>query len=168
MIIETSRLILREWKMSDIPFLVENMNDIEMSRDFGTNFPYTYDDAKNFIEDAIKNNKKKFAIILKESNNSIGGCGLHLSGKIGSGSLWIAKKYRRMGYGTEAVRAIFQYGFEHCNVERYENYYYKGNLASKRLQLRIGSVDDNANCNMNTENKTHIRLKMKLLKKDFI
>ena len=51
MIIESKRLILRNWKDEDIDDLVEGLNNINVAKWMaGVPFPYTKKDAKNFIE----------------------------------------------------------------------------------------------------------------------
>jgi len=51
MIIESKRLILRNWEDSDIQDLVEGLNNINVSKWMASvPFPYTEKDAKNFIE----------------------------------------------------------------------------------------------------------------------
>ena len=77
MIIESKRLILRNWEDSDIQDLVEGLNNINVSKWMSSvPFPYTEKDAKNFIEYAKQqdeNHKISLAIVLKENNKVIGG-----------------------------------------------------------------------------------------------
>ena len=77
MIIESKRLILRNWKDEDIDDLVEGLNNINVAKWLaGVPFPYTKKDAKNFIEmtkNQDENVKISLAIILKDNNKVIGG-----------------------------------------------------------------------------------------------
>lgn len=77
MIIESKRLILRNWKDEDIEDLVEGLNNINVAKWMaGVPFPYTKKDAKSFIEIAKNQDEKvkiSLAIVLKENNKVIGG-----------------------------------------------------------------------------------------------
>lgn len=51
MLIESKRLILREWEYLDIKDLVEGLNNINVSKWMASiPFPYTENDAKDFID----------------------------------------------------------------------------------------------------------------------
>ena len=56
--IESKRLILRDWQDKDVNDLVEGLNNIEVSKWMaGVPFPYTENDARNFIKWAKKYDK---------------------------------------------------------------------------------------------------------------
>ena len=59
--IETNRLIIRPFKQSDAGKIYEACNDVEITKTtLGIPFPYTLEDAKNFIEytnDAMSDQK---------------------------------------------------------------------------------------------------------------
>lgn len=75
--IESERLILRNYKDEDVDDLVEGLNNINVAKWMaGVPYPYTENDAKNFIERAKNNDenvKIALAIVLKENNKVIGG-----------------------------------------------------------------------------------------------
>ncbi len=75
--IESKRLILRNWEDGDVEDIVEGLNNIEVAKWMaGVHYPYTENDARNFIERAKNNDenvKMLFAIVLKENNKVIGG-----------------------------------------------------------------------------------------------
>ena len=73
-VIETERLILRQWNMNDIDDIVEGLNNINVTKWLaGAPFPYTIEDAKHFVQKTIDNDLYNFAIILKSENKAIGG-----------------------------------------------------------------------------------------------
>ena len=79
-IIETERLILRPWQNteSDINAIVEGFSDLDTAKMLTVPFPYTKEDAIEFI-DKRKNdddNSFYFAITLKETGTVIGGTSL--------------------------------------------------------------------------------------------
>ena len=73
-IIETDRLILRQWKIQDVNDVVEGLNNLNVTKWLAqVPYPYTEEDAKSFINKSIENNLYNFAIVLKEENKVIGG-----------------------------------------------------------------------------------------------
>ncbi len=137
---ETSRIILRKWMLEDIDVLVENLNNEMMANNLGTAYPYTYEDAYRYIEDAIKYNKEKYAIIWKNNMKVMGGCGLHITDTIASGNLWIAPMYHGMGIGTEASVLLVKHCFEDLKINKMENVFFGGNNASKKMQEKVGAI----------------------------
>ena len=145
MIIESKRLILRDWKDEDIDDLVEGLNNINVAKWLaGVPFPYTKEDAKNFIE-MIKNQNEKvkisLAIVLKDNSKVIGGTELrNINKKDGtaSGGIWLNEKYQKNGYGTEAFSARIKYAFDVLGLRRIENGYFVNNEKSKRMQQKLG------------------------------
>ena len=145
MVIESKRLILRNWKDEDIDDLVEGLNNINVAKWMaGVPFPYTKKDAKSFIE-ITKNQDEKvkisLAIILKENNKVIGGTELrNINKKDGTagGGIWLNEKYQRNGYGTEAFSARIKYAFDVLGLRRIENGYFVNNEKSRRMQEKLG------------------------------
>lgn len=75
--IESKRLILRNWEEGDVEDIVDGLNNIEVAKWMASvPYPYTENDARNFIE-RVKNNNENvkiaLAIVLKENNKVIGG-----------------------------------------------------------------------------------------------
>ena len=70
-IIETERLILRPWKINDAEAICEGLNNFDVAKFLTVPFPYTIEDAKNFINTRIANpntrQKSYFAIVIKNS-----------------------------------------------------------------------------------------------------
>ncbi|MBP5683860.1 MAG: GNAT family N-acetyltransferase [Bacilli bacterium] len=145
-IIETERLLLRQWNLDDVPDLVEGLNNLNVSK-WLANVPYPYneDDAKDFINYSIDNHLFNFAIVLKEENKVIGGVQLSnidYTNRIAGGGIWINEKYQGKGYGREAFGAKIQYAFETLGLRRLENGYFKDNERSHKMQLSFGYKDE--------------------------
>ena len=115
-VIETERLILRQWNMNDIADMVEGLNNINVTKWLaGAPYPYTVKDAEEFIQKTIDNNLYNFAIVLKSENKVIGGTQLtniSVANGTAGGGIWINEKYQGYGYGSEAFGARIQYAFE--------------------------------------------------------
>lgn len=137
---ESQRILLRKWSPGDYSLLAKNLNDKEIAFGLGTQYPYSEQDAKCYIEDAISKNKEKYAIVFKENSEIIGGCGIHLFENRASTNIWIAKSYQRIGLGTEALKLLSSYCFSKYEVDRIENVFFSENLASQKMQEKIGVV----------------------------
>lgn len=147
--IESKRLILRSWKNEDVNDLIEGLNNIEVSKWLaGVPFPYTENDARNFIKWAKNQDEKvriPLAIVLKENNKVIGGIEIaNINTKDGtaSGGIWLNEKYQKNGYGTEAFSARIKYCFEKLGLRRIENGYFSGNNKSKKMQEKLGYKEE--------------------------
>ena len=164
---ETDRIILRKWQKEDADVLVKNLNNEQMANDFGTDFPYTYKNACDYIEDAIQHNKEKYAIVYKENNEVIGGCGLHIVGKLVSGNMWIASEYHGGGIGTEASILLVEYCFKTLKMEKMENVFFDGNEASKKMQQKVGAVLSEDSDFVVLNGRTRIKKKAVITKENF-
>ena len=145
-LIETERLILRAWKITDIDDIVEGLNNINVSKWLsGAPYPYTKEDAKKFIEKPLENNLYNFAIVLKTENKVIGGTqisNISYSNLTAGGGIWLNEKYQNKGYGSEAFGARIKYAFDVLGLRRLENGYYKDNVKSRNMQMKFGYKDE--------------------------
>ena len=146
LIIETDRLILRQYKPEDANDIVEGLNNLNVSKWLaGAPYPYNKDDALHFINKSIDNKLYNFAIVLKSENKVIGGTQLtniDLYNGTAGGGIWISEKYWGHGYGTEAFGARIKYAFEVLGLRRLENGYFKDNEKSHKMQLKFGYKDE--------------------------
>lgn len=149
MIIESKRIILRTWQDEDINDLVEGLNNINVSKWMaGVPYPYTENDAKDFINQVQKQDTSLnilLAIVLKEENKVIGGTEItNINKKDGTagGGIWLNEKYQKNGYGTEAFYAKIKFAFEQLGLRRMENGYFPKNHSSERMQKKLGYKDE--------------------------
>ena len=145
--IETNRLIIRPFKQSDAGKIYEACNDVEITKTtLGIAFPYTLEDAKNFIEytnDAMSDQKSyELAITLKENADKVVGCislmGIKRPSNKAELAYWVAKKYWNHGIATEAARAIIEYGFNTLNLNSIFARFLDNNPASGKVMQKIG------------------------------
>lgn len=142
MYLETERLILREWKLSDIKDMVEGLNDFDTAKNLTVPFPYTKEHAESFINKHLQNNENNyyFAIVLKAENKVIGGTSLEIKKDINKnkGGIWLNKKYHGKGYGTEVWIARAKFAFETLNLNELENGFFEYNENSWKMQKKLG------------------------------
>jgi [ribosomal protein S5]-alanine N-acetyltransferase len=143
-ILETSRLILREFVPNDAEALARVLGDAETMRFY----PMAFDRAA--VESWIERNRQRYArdghglwaMILRESGDLIGDCGLTVQRIDGADEIEIGYHVQRdlwgQGLATEAARACRDYGFAQLPVERLISIIRPENLASRRVAEKIG------------------------------
>ena len=144
MILETKRLILREYMEDDFKELYEILSDpITMSH-----YPKPYDEegTMRWLNWCINSYKQNgfglWAVILKETNTFIGDCGISMQKIDGE---WlpevgyhINKKYWRNGYAKEAGLAVVKWAFMNTNYLNLYSYMTKDNIASYKTAESLG------------------------------
>ncbi len=144
----TKRLILRIPKTSDWKDIKEGVGDLDVSKTLsGAPYPYNKKDALAWINKVRKNWKIKhcdnleFVIELKSENKVIGATGFDKIdrdlGSAESGS-WIAKRYWRQGFITEAKTAINDWAFNKLKFQRLESRAFLTNTASNEMSKKYG------------------------------
>ncbi len=141
-IIETERLILRPWKGIDADAIVAGFSDFDTAKMLTVPFPYTKEDAMDFINKRKNDDDKNFyfAITLKDNGKVIGGTNLCLNiiNNTNGGGIWIDKNYQGYGYGTEAWNARAKFAFFELNLDKLYNGYFDYNQSSPKMQQKIG------------------------------
>ncbi len=142
--LRTERLLLRELVESDAPVIAKYMDDPEIAS-FVANVPYPYslDDAKNFIrkvqEKAEKHEAYEWGIELE--GEIIGAVNIHeISVKHRRAMIGylLSKEHHRKGIMSEAVRAVIEHAFSELNIERLGAEVYVGNDPSFLLLEKLG------------------------------
>lgn len=144
MIIETERLVLREYQESDFLSLFEILSDPVTMQHYPK--PYDEEGTKRWINWCINSYQKNgfglWAIILKESNTFIGDCGISLQNIDGQ---WlpeigyhINKHYWQKGYAKEAALAVKEWAFKNTNYNALYSYMVSTNVASYKTAMSIG------------------------------
>lgn len=146
--IETKRLILRPLKDSDEKSLIENINNINVSKWLlVVPYPYTKKDAKWWINKVKSQWRKKekedynFGIELKSEKKIIGGIGLSSVNKFqGDASLgyWLGENYWKKKYGSEALDVLLKFAFSKLKLRRIHADVFKGNPSSGKLLEKFG------------------------------
>lgn len=151
MYLETRRLILRRMEESDLPDFNAYNSDPELCRMMGTWHPENEAEEREAFEWLMVNEKRFYAIVLREENKCVGhiivknfpdvGNLPELSGLEGrSLSFCVAKDYRRRGYASEAVGAVVDYLFNMRGVDYVNSGYFTFNEPSRRLHEKLGFV----------------------------
>jgi len=149
--IETSRLILREITVDDIPLVhdldsypeVEQYNTIGIPKDLMA----TEDVIMPFIDDQVNELRRFYCwkAILKETGEEIGISGLKCSAdRFRIGEIWykLFPSFWGNGYATEIGHTIINYGFQTLKLHRIEAGVDIRNKASIRLVEKLGMTNE--------------------------
>ena len=138
MMLETARLILRPFTLSDAPVIQRLLNDPQVTDGLlSVSYPFALPDAEKWLADRITN---RFAITLCASGELCGGIGIHTNAKHPRGEMgyWLGRTYWGHGYATEAARAVVRYGFENLHLQRVAAMYFPRNVSSQKVLAKIG------------------------------
>ena len=138
--IETERLLLRKYTMSDFDALYEIMSDPETMQHYPA--PFDKERTEKWILWNLDNYEKYgfglWAVVLKETNEFIGDCGITLQNIDGEMlpeiGYHINKKYWRRGYAKEAARAVRDWVFQNTDY----SYMKYTNIGSSSTAKAIG------------------------------
>lgn len=135
--IRTGRLVLKKLKESDIPTLVSEIGNWEVTKWLSSvPHPYTQDDARYWLERASKN-KAKLSIF--KENVLIGGVGLTQDdGGYYELGYWLGESNWRNGYATEAARSLLHYAKGTLHYKKFKSSYMVGNDGSAKVLNKLG------------------------------
>lgn len=143
-ILETERLLLREYTMDDFDDLYEILSDPETMK----HYPRPYDEAgtNRWLKWSLDNYEKYgfglWAVQLKETGQFIGDCGITMQNIDGQQlpeiGYHINKNYWRRGYASEAGRAVRDWAFRHTQYDALYSYMKYTNVASYSTAAAIG------------------------------
>ena len=147
-VLETQRLILREFKEEDLTDFYEYASVDGVGEMAGWSHHENIEITKEILNSFIKDNKV-FAIVYKENNKVIGSLGVEKYGmedkldefknlygrEIG---YVLSKDYWGKGLMKEAVKCVINYLFDECNLDFIICGYYLFNNQSKKVQEKCG------------------------------
>lgn len=144
-VIQTKRLILREFREEDVNDVFEYAQDENVGPRAGWRPHKEIQETKNIVRGFI-DKKEVFAICLKETNKVIGSIGAHdrsFSSQINESKekeigYVLNPLYWGKGIVTEAVKALIAFLFENRKMNRLTCGHFSFNQASKRVIEKCG------------------------------
>lgn len=144
MIVETERLYMRELSQSDFEALSKILQDEETM--YAYNGAFNNDETQEWLDRQIARYKRYgfglWAVVLKETNEMIGQCGLTMQPWKNQEVLEVGylfqRKYWHKGYATEAAKACMDYAFQKLNADEVCSIIRDINIASQNVALRNG------------------------------
>jgi RimJ/RimL family protein N-acetyltransferase len=144
-IIRGERVYLRPAERDDLPTFVHWFNDTEVLRNLAMRAPMSLAGEEAWfqrMQEAQGRSDYHFVICLLADDRPIGTIGLHgLDRDNGNAEFGIAigeKAEWGKGYGTDALRAICDFGFGELRLERIGLQYYAGNERGRRAYEQAG------------------------------
>jgi ribosomal-protein-alanine N-acetyltransferase len=141
---ETNRLLIREFIPEDVERVHEYASDPAVAR-FMIWGPNTLEDTQSYVQLTLEMQQEnprrgfEYAVVLKETNLLVGGCGLHISGQ-GQGEIGYCfnRSYWGQGIAGEAAAALLEFGFNELNLHRIYATCRPENTGSARVMQKLG------------------------------
>ena len=148
LILETERLVLRPFVLSDLDDFYEYASVEGVDEMAGWKHHENKEKTQEILDNFI-NEDKTFAIVLKENNKVIGSLGVELYGMEEALTGFYEYKGREVGYVlskdywgkglmTEAVKTVINHLFTQLNLDFITCGYYDFNIQSKKVQDKCG------------------------------
>ncbi len=143
--LEGERLFLTPLSMADIDDHYRWEHDRELLYLDGMAFkPKAIEQLRSEFESAFKSeNSVWLSIVTSDSGKLIGVIMLFKIDKTERKAFWgikLDKAYWRQGFGTEAAELLLRYAFEDLHLRRLRSGTHSGNIASRKLQEKLGFV----------------------------
>lgn len=141
-IIETPRLILREFQLSDAEKMFKLNSDPEVIKYTGDPPFESVEETRDFLsqyKDYQRNGYGRWVMIIKETNETIGWCGLKLNEEdfVDLG-FRLFRKHWNKGYASEAAKACLTYGFKTLHMDFIIGRVVRENTASVKVLEKLG------------------------------
>ena len=137
--------IIREWRIEDKSALAVNLNNLKILNNLrdGLPYPYTEQDAEDFIRTMLSANRNStFAFGITLADKVIGSIGVFRQENIhfqtAQLGYYIGEPYWGNGYMTSAIKQICKYVFEHTDIIRIYAEPFAHNIASCRALEKAG------------------------------
>jgi len=142
MYLETPRLVIRSFAISDIPQYAKIVSDPRVTRDLADGLPHRYKEAENYIRDCMRRDEAtgvaRYAVVRKSEGDLIGFCGFkELDDYIDFGWRYAQHAWSQ-GYGTEAALAVLDYGVRALRLRNITVTTFTANVASLRIIRKLG------------------------------
>ncbi|RWZ54727.1 N-acetyltransferase [Halobacillus fulvus] len=144
--LETDRLVLKPYDISQAGRVQQLAGEEDVARTTFVPHPYPLETAKEWISSHKEWIESKqaypLAMMRKEDGELVGTMTLRVSEKHQKGELayWVGKPYWGQGYATEAAQKIVEFGFETLNLHRIWAGAFPENPASTRVMQKCGLV----------------------------
>lgn len=148
--IETDRLILRAFRMSDADSVLRNWaSDDDVQWMYGEPSYKTIEEVKELLGTYIGKTQSgyyfRWAVILKETGECIGQAAYFLTdanNHFAEIEYCIGSAFQGRGYATEATKAIIDYGFDKIGLNKVQICVRPSNISSKKVIEKCGFRQD--------------------------
>ncbi len=165
--------IIREWRIDDKDQLAEMLNNKSILNNLrdGLPYPYTVNDAEDYIKSMLSADKTKtFAFAITANNRVIGSIGVfrcdNIHFRTAEMGYYIGEPYWGKGFATSAVKQICRYIFDHTDIIRIFAEPFAYNMASCRVLEKAGFELEGTLHSNAVKNKKILDMKMYALIKN--
>ncbi len=141
MIFQTERLIIRKFRLSDLPSLINMFTDQEVMRYIGHRRPMIEAEIQNWLTDILHRQATeltRYAVALKATNELIGVAGLQEEGGGKDFGYYFRRSHWRKGYAQEACSAIIDHIETRLQIKDYQIFIADENTNSIRMVKKLG------------------------------
>lgn len=144
--IETQRLILRRFELSDTKSIFQNwIGDPKVQNNYGEIACNNFKEAEEVISKWISqyHNKEfyRWTIILRETSENIGQIAFYIvdnKNQRADVEYCIGQSYWGNGYAAEALKAVIDYAFKYVCFNRVQAFHRSKNASSGKVLLKAG------------------------------
>ena len=151
LILETDRLLLRPLDFSDAEGMFRLDSNANVHKYLGNNPVKSIEESNHYIENVrnqyLQNGTGRFAVILKDTHEFIGWCGIKFITEPENNHVnfyeigyRLTEKHWGKGYGYESAKAWLDYGFEKMNIKTIYASAHADNVRSNRILRKIGML----------------------------
>ena len=136
---------LRPWTLDDLERLVEEANNIEISKNLSDAFPHPYsiENGKTFIEMASKDDPIHIFAIEHEGR-AIGGIGIHPQSDIfrknAELGYWLGQQYWNNGIMSKFIPDMVNFAFKTYDINRVFARVFGENISSQKALEKCGFI----------------------------
>ncbi len=154
-VLMTQRLILRAWREEDAKSLYRLASDPRASAAAGWRPHRSLKESLAVIRD-VYSQPEIYALVLRSTGEIIGSVGLmtYHNSNIGLSKTdceigyWLGVSYWENGYCTEAAKVLINHAFADLSMQRVFCSYIEGNVASQKIQQKLGFKPHHVNKNV--------------------
>ena len=144
-ILESDRLILRQFCLEDATHIFEIRSNASVMKFMDSNHHASINDSENFVKRNLENQKEGsgyfWALVDKESGEFIGDFSVWAIDKVnhrGQIGYSLKQQYWKKGYMTEAMKVILKFGFTELNLHSFEANINPLNEGSRKCLEKMG------------------------------
>lgn len=140
---EGSLVRLRAREPADAPFFHRVLNDPEITQYILMRYPISLGEERKYLESLPAQNWERTAFSIDTlAGELIGSCALrggNPEDRCATLGIWIGeKRHWNSGYGTDTMRVLCRFGFDHMNLHRIELEVFADNPRALRVYEKLG------------------------------
>jgi ribosomal-protein-alanine N-acetyltransferase len=140
MIFQTERLVIRKFRLSDLPSLIDMFTDEEVMRYIGPRRRMTEGETREWLSDKLHRQEHeltRYAVALKGTDELIGVAGLQDDNGIKDFGYYFRRSYWGKGYAQEACSAIIKHLETSLQIKDYQIFIADENTNSIRIIKKL-------------------------------